>query len=169
MEYTLRSYRAEDLPAMAAIWNGVVAQADSFPGDQPLSLEEAAALFAAQTDTVVALDGGEVVGLYILHPNNIGRCSQIANASYAVREGFRGRGIGRRLVCDSLQRAKQAGFSGMQFNAVVKSNTPAIALYLKLGFTVLGTVKNGYRLADGSYTDTLIFYHDLLDETLPRP
>ncbi len=169
MEFTLRSYRREDLPAMTAIWNGVVEQADSFPGDHPLNAEEAAAMFASQTDAVVALDGGEIVGLYILHPNNIGRCSVIANASYAVRRDRRGGGIGRRLVADSLRRAKGYGFVGMQYNAVVKSNTAAIALYLKLGFTILGTVKNGYRLADGSLTDTLIFYHGLTDgDALPE-
>lgn len=162
MELTLRPYREEDLPAMTEIWNGVVEQADSFPGDHPLEAGEVAAMFAAQTRTVVALDGEEVVGLYILHPNNIGRCAQIANASYAVRRNRRGGGIGRRLVTDSLERAKTCGFVGMQYNAVVKSNTPAIALYLKLGFTVLGTVKNGYRLADGSLTDTLIFYRGLI-------
>ncbi len=162
MELTLRLYREEDLPAMTEIWNGVVEQADSFPGDHPLEAGEVAAMFAAQTRTVVALDGEEVVGLYILHPNNIGRCAQIANASYAVRRNRRGGGIGRRLVTDSLERAKTCGFVGMQYNAVVKSNTPAIALYLKLGFTVLGTVKNGYRLADGSLTDTLIFYRGLI-------
>lgn len=147
---------------MTEIWNSVVEQADSFPGDHPLEAGEAAAMFAAQTRTVVALDGEEVAGLYILHPNNIGRCAQIANASYAVRRDRRGGGIGRRLVTDSLERAKTCGFVGMQYNAVVKSNTPAITLYLKLGFTVLGTVKNGYRLADGSLTDTLIFYRGLV-------
>ena len=162
MELTLRLYREEDLPAMTEIWNGVVEQADSFPGDHPLEAGEVAAMFAAQTRTVVALDGEEVVGLYILHPNNIGRCAQIANASYAVRRNRRGGGIGRRLVTDSLERAKTCGFVGMQYNAVVKSNTPAIALYLKLGLTVLGTVKNGYRLADGSLTATLIFYRGLI-------
>ena len=162
MELTLRLYREEGLPAMTEIWNGVVEQADSFPGDHPLEAGEVAAMFAAQTRTVVALDGEEVVGLYILHPNNIGRCAQIANASYAVRRNRRGGGIDRRLVTDSLERAKTCGFVGMQYNAVVKSNTPAIALYLKLGFTVLGTVKNRYRLADGSLTDTLIFYRGLI-------
>lgn len=162
MELTLRPYREENLPAMTEIWNGVVEQADSFPGDHPLDAAEAAEMFAAQTQTVVALDGGELVGLYILHPNNIGRCAQVANASYAVRRDRRGGGIGRRLVTDSLERARACGFVGMQYNAVVKSNTAAIALYLKLGFTVLGTVKNGYRLADGSLTDTLIFYRGLV-------
>ncbi|HIW72769.1 MAG TPA: GNAT family N-acetyltransferase [Firmicutes bacterium] len=169
MDLLLRPYREEDLPAITALWNQVVEQGDSFPGDRPLSPGEAADMFAAQTDTIVACGDGEVVGLYILHPNNIGRCSQIANASYAVRRDRRGGGIGRRLVCDSLRRAKARGFAGMQYNAVVKSNTAAIALYLKLGFTVLGTVKNGYRLADGRLTDTLIFYYGLADGELPPP
>lgn len=114
-------------------------------------------MFCAQTQTVCAVADDEVVGVYILHPNNIGRCAHIANASYAVKAAARGQGIGRMLVKDCLLRAKKAGFRGLQFNAVVVTNTTAIALYLKLGFKVLGTVQGGYRDKTGEYRDTLIF------------
>ena len=161
MDILLRPYAEGDLPAMTALWNDVVEQANCFPGDTPLTGEQAAAMFAAQTATIVAFEGEELVGRYILHPNGIGRCAHIANASYAVAATRRGRGIGRRLVTDSLERARASGFAGLQYNAVVKTNTAAIALYLSLGFEVLGTVKNGYRLGDGTLTDTLIFYYGL--------
>lgn len=157
MELTLKELSREELPEAIKIWNDVVAAADSFPGDQILSEEEAWEMFSQQTKTVCALLEGEVVGVYILHPNNIGRCGHIANASYAVKRECRGMGIGRQLVTDCLEQAKKCGFKGLQFNAVVCTNYSAIALYLKLGFSILGTVKNGYRLGDCSYTDTLIF------------
>ena len=115
-------------------------------------------MFCAQAETVCALDGEDLVGVYILHPNNIGRCSHIANASYAVKKNTPGGGgIGKALVCDCLARAEKDGFTGLQFNAVVSTNYTAICLYLKLGFQIIGTVKNGYRLKDGTYQDTIIF------------
>ena len=153
----LHSIEKADLPQAARIWNEVVEQGDSFPGDEILSQQQAWSLFEEQTDTVCALLDEEVVGVYILHPNNIGRCAHIANASYAVSSGHRGAGIGRALVSDSIERAKKHGFHGLQYNAVVAANTPAIALYLKLGFKILGTVPGGYRHKDGSYQNTLIF------------
>jgi ribosomal protein S18 acetylase RimI-like enzyme len=146
----------EHLPQAAAIWNSVVEEGTSFPGDELLSDEQAWEMFQAQTASVCAVDGDEVVGVYILHPNNFGRCGHIANASYAVKAGLRGRGIGRALVTDCIRQAKAHGYRGLQFNAVVSTNTPAIALYIKLGFRIIGTVPGGYRYADGSYRDTLI-------------
>jgi len=157
MKIELRPIKKGDLSQAAAIWNDVVAAGDSFPGDQLLSEAEAWDMFCAQTETVCAAAGGEVLGVYILHPNNIGRCAHIANASYAVKADARGQGIGRMLVEDCLMRAKENGFRGLQFNAVVVDNTAAIALYLKLGFKILGTVTGGYRDKSGCYRDTLIF------------
>lgn len=154
----LRNFEQQDLAQAVQIWNDVVESADSFPGEFRLTEAEALEMFSAQTRTVCAVgDDGSVLGLYILHPNNIGRCAHIANASYAVCKTARGKGVGKALVSDSVKRAKECGFLGLQFNAVVASNTTAVALYLKLGFSVIGTVKNGYRLRDGRYADTLIF------------
>lgn len=163
MAIELRPIERADLPQAAAVWNEVVAVGDSFPGDQILSEAEAWELFAAQTETICAMKGDEVVGVYILHPNNIGRCAHIANASYAVKAGARGQGVGCLLVEDCIVRAKKAGFRGLQFNAVVASNTAAIALYLKLGFKILGTVTGSYRDKSGHYRDTLIFLKMLVD------
>ena len=159
MKLTMEPFCEENLPEITRIWNSVVEQGDSFPGDQILSLEEAREMFAAQTETVCVRLDGEVVGVYILHPNHIGRCSHVANASYGVKPGCRGAGIGRAMVLDSLHRAGKYGFRGLQFNAVVRTNVAAIHLYEQLGFTRVGVIPGGYRLKDGSYEDILIFYH----------
>ncbi len=82
----VRQYENGDLDAMVAIWNEVVDAGDAFPQEEPLTRETGAEFFAAQTHTGVAADDdGTILGLYILHPNNVGRCGHIANASYAVR------------------------------------------------------------------------------------
>lgn len=156
----VRPWEPADLPAMTAIWNEVVRDGRAFPQIEPLAdQDEAAAFFASQTRAAVAVEDGAVLGLSILHPNNVGRCGHIANASYAVASEARGRGVGRALVTDSLAALAPCGFRGLQFNAVVASNRGAIALYESLGFTRVGTVPEGFLNLDGAYEDIHVFYH----------
>jgi L-amino acid N-acyltransferase YncA len=157
MEYRLQPFEAANLSEAVEIWNEVIEEGGSFPGDTPLTKEEALLLFSAQTATVCAVANEKVIGLYILHPNGIGRLAHIANASYAVKREYRGMGAGKALVLDSIETAKSNDFHGLQFNAVVARNISAITLYLKLGFTAIGTIKNGFKLKDGSFCDMLIF------------
>ena len=109
----------------------------------------------------MAEEDGAIVGLYILHPNNIGRCSHLANASYAVNADQRGKRIGEKLVVHSLELAKASGFRIMQFNAVVANNKGAIRLYKKLGFKDLGTIPGGFIIDDDTFMDIIPFYLEL--------
>ena len=108
----VRGYTAGDLPAMCAIWNEVVEAGEAFPQEEPLDIESGKAFFASQSHCGVAVDSDadSIVGLYILHPNNIGRCGHIANASYAVSAACRGRHIGEALVRDCMAKGKELGF-----------------------------------------------------------
>ena len=125
----IRKYREKDIPAMISIWNKVVEDGEAFPQEDFLNDITGADFFAAQTYCGVADNNGKIVGLYILHPNNIGRCGHIANASYAVDIDYRGEYIGEKLVDDCLVQAKQYGFGILQFNAVVKTIfMPAICM-----------------------------------------
>ena len=153
---TVRRYSGEDLPAMIAIWNEVVAEGMAFPQEDLLDEETGAAFFAAQTYCGVTEDGGGLSGLYILHPNNVGRCGHICNASYAVASGLRG--TGERLVRDCLEQAGALGFRILQFNAVVASNTRARRLYARLGFQPLGVIPGGFRRKDGQFVDICPYY-----------
>ena len=163
MKLTVRAYTEKDLPAMVEIWNQVVEDGVAFPQEEFLTAESGHPFFAAQTYNAVAVDTdtGRVLGLYILHPNNIGRCGHIANASYAVHREVRGLHIGEALVSDCLAQAKAHGFRVMQFNAVVASNTHARHLYERLGFVQLGTIPGGFRMKDGHYEDICPYYHTL--------
>ena len=155
MEIQVRAYTQADLPALIRIWNEVVEDGVAFPQEELLDASSGAAFFAEQTCTAVAEDRqtGHIYGLYILHPNNVGRCGHIANASYAVGSAARGLHIGEQLVLHSLKTAKELGFRVMQFNAVVATNIHARHLYERVGFQQLGTIPGGFRLKDGSYAD----------------
>ena len=161
MDIIIRKYSDNDLGAMTKIWNHIVKEGQYFPQENGLSIKEAAAFFTEQTFTGVAEEDGAIVGLYILHPNNIGRCGHIANASYAVKADQRGKHIGEKLVVHSLEMAKAAGFRIMQFNAVVANNKGAISLYKKLGFKELGTIPGGFKMNDDTFMDIIPFYLEL--------
>lgn len=159
----IREFVPEDLEEMRSIWNQVVEAADAFPQEKDLEAEEAYDFFKNQSFTGVAEVDGKIAGLYILHPNNVGRCGHISNASYAVRQDMRGRQIGEKLVRHSIQKAEELGFGILQFNAVVASNHAAVHLYEKIGFAKLGTIPKGFRTRDG-YQDIILYYIPLTEE-----
>ena len=146
-----------------AIWTDIVQDGIAFPQTELLTEKTASDFFNSQSFTGLALDSdsGEVVGLYILHPNNVGRCGHISNASYAVKKDRRGQHIGEFLVKDCLKKAKELGFRILQFNAVVATNTSALKLYKKLGFVQLGRIPNGFLLKNGEYEDIIPHYIEL--------
>ena len=137
----IRKYREKDIPAMISIWNKVVEDGEAFPQEDFLNDTTGADFFAAQTYCGVADNNGKIVGLYILHPNNIGRCGHIAKASYV--------------------QAKQYGFGILQFNAVVENNIHARHLYERLGFVQIGIVPKGFRMKDGTYQNICLYYYEL--------
>ncbi|MCR5806574.1 MAG: GNAT family N-acetyltransferase [Oscillospiraceae bacterium] len=144
------------------IWNEIVEEGLSFPDMEQLDEKKGKKFFDSQSFTGVAVnDDDEVVGLYILHPNNIGRCAHLANASYAVKKELRGQHIGGALVVHSLKKAKELGFGVLMFNAVCASNKAALTLYEKLGFTRLGVIPKGFRRKDGSYDDIIPHFHEV--------
>lgn len=161
MSIVVRAYRNEDILQMNLVWNEVVEDGIAFPQTEILDRAGGEKFFSSQSYCGVAEDteSGEIVGLYILHPNNVGRCRHISNASYAVSSSSRGKGIGEMLVKDCLVQAKNCGFKILQFNAVVKTNTAARRLYEKLGFVQLGTIPQGFLMKDGSYEDICPYYH----------
>ena len=107
----IRKYKKDDISQMINLWNEVVEDGIAFPQEDCLDEETGAEFFASQSYCGVAVDdSGGVVGLYILHPNNVGRCGHICNASYAVSSKCRGQHIGVKLVLDCIARAKEIGF-----------------------------------------------------------
>ncbi len=159
-DINIRKYTEKDIVEMIEIWNEVVEEGAAFPQEDTLDEQSGREFFASQSFCAVAEDkhDGKILGLYILHPNNIGRCGHICNASYAVAKNSRGRHIGEALVSDCINQANRIGFKILQFNAVVADNIHARHLYERLGFKLIGTVCGGFRLKDGNYEDICLYY-----------
>lgn len=166
MKISVRKYRNSDLEQMIGIWNEVVREGVAFPQEECLTIQSGKDFFASQTYCAVAENNeeyGKIVGLYILYPNNVGRCGHICNASYAVLSGLCGMHIGERLVRDCIEQGSTHGFRVLQFNAVVESNVHARHLYERLGFKQLGTIPSGFRMNDGSYVNICPYFIELVN------
>lgn len=163
MNIIIRKFTASDIEGANSVWNEVVLDGIAFPQKEILDENTGMEFFTSQTYTGVAVneDTDEIVGIYILHPNNVGRCGHICNASYAVKSDFRGNHIGEMLVKHCIDKARESGYGILQFNAVVATNRPALALYKKLGFVQLGVIPNGFLMKDGKYEDIIPHYYVL--------
>src|SRR5690606_37567266 len=116
----------------------------AYPGD--LTSQQAAELLFAEPPgaTVVLVDGDEVLGTARMGPNRPGRGAHVGTASFMVAPAARRRGVGRRLGEYVVQWHREHGFRSIQFNAVVETNTGAVALWQSLGFEVVGTVPEAF-------------------------
>lgn len=161
MKTEIRVYSSEDIPRMTEIWNRIVKTGKYLPQDQELDFDSAKTFFGTKDHCGVVAVDGRVEGLYILSPNNIGRCGHICDATYCVDMGMANKGLGGLMVDDSLIQAAEKGYRIMQFNAVVQDNASAIHLYEKKGFRRIGTVPGGFKDVNGEYCTVVLFYHEL--------
>jgi len=164
MKITIKPYETKYLREAVEIWNQVVEEGVAFPQEEYLDEISGEKFFEEQSYCGIAVgsedknDDEQVCGLYILHPNNVGRCGHICNASYAVKKDIRGLHIGEKLVLDCIEKGREHGFKIMQFNAVVVSNVHARHLYERLGFLELGIIPGGFRMKDGRFEDICLYY-----------
>lgn len=158
MNITFRAYQKNDIPFLKDIWNDILVDGVAFPGEDIYEEQEFQKMLLEQSAVTCVLVDGQVAGYFILHPNNIGRCSHVANASYAISKEYRGKKLAEPLVEKSIEQAKKIGFRGIQFNAVVAGNIAAIHTYQKKGFEIIGTIPQGFRLKNGVYSDMHVMY-----------
>lgn len=158
---TFTNYQPKYLTEMTNIWNDILQEGNAFPGIELFNEVAFEEYINEQSIVTCMLVDDELAGYYVVHPNNIGHCSHVANASYAMSKKFRGQHLFTNLVENSLIDAKKNGFKGMQYNAVVTSNCPAIKTYKKHHFEIIGTIPNGFQLTENAFSDIHIMYCNL--------
>lgn len=142
----------------------VVADGQTFTWDRDVTQDQARASWMHQAPgrTFVAVDqDGTIAGTAEVHPNQGGGGSHVANAGFMVAAGRAGKGVGRALAAHVLAQAQADGYQSMQFNAVVETNTRAVALWQSLGFEVLATIPDGFRHPVHGYVGLLVMYRRL--------
>jgi L-amino acid N-acyltransferase YncA len=143
----IREATPADWPAVWPFLRGIVAAGETYTWPRDVAEDRARDMWmlTAPSRTVVAVDeSGTVLGTAKMNPNHMGPGAHIASASFMVDPAHAGRGVGRALGEHVLEWARSEGYRAMQFNAVVESNTPAVALWRSLGFEVLGTLPEGF-------------------------
>ena len=156
----IRDATPEDWSAIWPFLRAIVRAGETYT--LPRDLDEAAArAFWMRACTLVAVDGAAVLGTAKIVPNQDGPGAHVANASFMVDPAHAGKGVGRALGTAVLDRARADGYRAMQFNAVVETNTAAVALWQSLGFEIVGTVPGAFDHPTHGYVGLHVMYLDL--------
>jgi len=155
----------QDFDAMWSIFCAHLATGESFPFTTATTRDAGHSywLGAGAASFVALSGGGRVLGMYRLVPNQAGRGHHVASASFMVSPTALGAGIGRQLGEHCLEEARRQGYLAMQFNYVVSTNTAAVRLWKKLGFSIVGTLPKAFRHRRLGYVDAYVMYQLLQD------
>jgi L-amino acid N-acyltransferase YncA len=159
----IREATSDDWGQIWAFLRGIIAAGDTYTWDRDVTESRARELWMSTPParTVVAVDGDTVLGTAKLAPNHMGPASHIANASFMVSPEHGGRGVGRALGEHVLDLARADGYRAMQFNAVVETNTRAVALWQSLGFEIIATLPEGFEHPEKGFVGLHIMYRKL--------
>jgi L-amino acid N-acyltransferase YncA len=159
---TIRPASEVDHDAIWQIFHDVVAPGDTYTFDPQISRQEALAYwFRDDTQTYVVEENKTIVGTYILRPNRPKLGAHVSNASFMVAPAAQQRGIGRAMGEHCLAEARRLGYRAMQFNFVVSTNEPAVRLWQKLGFNIVGTLPGAFHHVEKGYVDAYVMFRDL--------
>ncbi len=169
-DLTVRPATDDDWPAIWPFFDEIVQAGETYAFPLDLTRETARPWWMEQPPgrTLVAVDvDGAVLGSAKWGPNRPGRGAHVATASFMVDPAAHGRGVGRLLAEHVLAAAQAAGYQGMQFNAVVETNTAAVALWRALGFAVVGTVPGAFDSARHGRVGLHVMYRSFDRDPLP--
>jgi RimJ/RimL family protein N-acetyltransferase len=103
----------------------------------------------------VALEGASVVGWCdVTVRDDRATARHCGSLGMGVLPGWRGRGVGRRLLERTIDAARAYGLARVELS-VRADNQPALALYGKVGFAVEGCRRRAL-LVDGVYHDLIL-------------
>jgi L-amino acid N-acyltransferase YncA len=158
----IRPATDEDWPRIWPFYSRIVAAGETYAYPE-LDFEDARALWFEPPpgQTVVAVEGDDVLGSAKMGPNRPGRGAHVATASFMVDPGRGRRGVGRTLGEYALDWARTEGYRSMQFNAVVETNTGAVRLWQALGFEILATVPEAFDHPEHGLVGLHVMYRRL--------
>ena len=158
----IREATPKDYDAIWQIFKQVIKTGDTYVFNPETKKEDLSKhWFAPYMKTYIAEEHHEILGTYIIKPNQIDLGAHIANCSYMVHPKAQGKGIGKQLCEHSLENAKMLGYEAIQFNIVVSTNQAAIKLWQKYGFEIIGTIPKGFNHLKLGFVDAYIMFKEL--------
>jgi phosphinothricin acetyltransferase len=155
---TVRAARESDAAAISVIYNQGIEDRIATLETELRTAEERRQWMAARGPrhpVIVAEVDGVVTGWGSLNLYNPRPAYQhVADFSVYVERGWRGKGVGRRLLDRLVKLARELGYHKMMLSAF-PFNTAGVALYERAGFTTVG-ICHEMGLLDGKWTDTII-------------
>jgi GNAT superfamily N-acetyltransferase len=153
----------QDWPRIYPFYAAIMAEGKTYAFPEGQTLEQARPWWMepAPGQTVVAVDGDAILGSAKMGANRPGRGAHVATASFLVDPVHQGKGVGRALGQYVLDWCRTEGFHGIQFNAVVETNRPAVHLWRSLGFDVIGTVPEAFNHPDDGLVGLHVMYQRL--------
>lgn len=112
-------------------------------------------------NSYVAEKDGAVLGVFYIKPNQPTLGAHVCNCGYVVAEAAAGQGIGGQMCAWSQQQARRLGFSAMQYNLVVSTNTRAVALWERQGFGIVGRLTRAFQHKRLGLVDAFVMYKEL--------
>jgi ribosomal protein S18 acetylase RimI-like enzyme len=158
----IRPATTTDHPAIWAIIEPTIRAGETYPLDRAMTRETALAYWRHPNHEVfVAERDDKILGTYYLRPNQTGGGAHIANCGYMTAPHATGQGIARAMAEHSFTHAKMRGYTAMQFNFVVSTNTRAVKLWQTLGFQTLTHLPAAFHHPTAGYVDALIMFKTL--------
>ncbi len=172
-ELLLRHLASDDLPAILKFANGMVEEKKVNRDLGLVAFDRRATARAERaflSSIVSGRNRGEVVSVAAFHGGKmVGHCDvrrrmaddvmHAGTLGVTILKGYRGVGLGERLLGEALGEARRAGIWLVQLT-VFSGNLRAIGLYEKMGFRQAGLIPNK-MLRDGRHLDEVIMYADL--------
>jgi len=145
----IRPATDDDWAQIWPIFSAIVAAGETYAFPEDLTLETGRDWWMESRPglTVVLEEDGGLLGTAKMGPNRPGRGDHVGTASFMVDPAVQGRGVGRALASYVVDRHREQGYSGIQFNAVVETNLAAVHLWQSVGFEIVGTVPRAFRSA----------------------
>jgi L-amino acid N-acyltransferase YncA len=159
----IRNATDSDWPNIYPFYKAIMAEGRTYAYPEGQNLDEARSWWMEQPPgrTAVAVHDGQIVGSAKMGPNRPGRGSHVATASFLVSPGSQGRGVGRALGESVIEWCRAQGYRGIQFNAVVETNEPAVHLWRSLGFALIGTVPEAFDHPEHGLVGLHVMYRAL--------
>ena len=156
----IREATDADWPLVWPVFRATVQAGETYAFDPDMPEDVARPIWMERPPgrTVVAVEDGELLGTAKMGPNRGGRGAHVGTASFMVAPAARGRGVGRALATYVVDWHRREGYRAIQFNAVVETNTAAVALWRSLGFTVVGTVPEAFEHPEHGYVGLLVMH-----------